>query len=133
MRYDDFIALVQEETKLPAREDAERVAEATLETFGERLPRLEQEQLAAQLPKELKEFMLKRETTERYELQEFYNRVGARADTGYYDAAERAKGVMRALQEAVTPGNLEQAFDRLPDPFRDLLKTKPKGPGFPSL
>ena len=53
--------------------------------LGERIYRTEQDKLAAQLPKELREYLSSRaqpETmrgdTDRYSLEEFYNRVSAR-------------------------------------------------------
>ncbi len=131
MDYKEFIDLVQKNSHLPDRDDAERITRATLETLGEVLPGAERDDLAAQLPKELKSFLYERDYN-LYQLQEFYRRVGARADSGYYDAAERAKAVMQALTEAVTPGQMDEVMAELPDSYKDLLKKEPQGPGFPS-
>jgi uncharacterized protein (DUF2267 family) len=140
MQYQEFITKVQEETGADTYQDAEEITRATLSTLGERLYRTEREQLASQLPEELKAFLLSRQEaepttrqhTERYPLQEFYNRVGARSDAGYYDAAERAKAVISVLQQAVSAGQMEKVMDSLPDEYHDLLD-RSQGPGFPSL
>ncbi len=132
MDYKEFIDLVQKNSNLPDRDDAEQITRATLETLGEVLQHTERDDLAAQLPKELKSFLYERDH-DLYQLQEFYRRVGARSNSGYYDAAERAKAVMQALADAVTPGALDQAMADLPAPYKDLLKKEPQGPGFPSV
>ncbi len=59
MEYDEFIDRVQERLNLDSRDDAIRITEVTLATLGERLDRLERDQTAAQLPNELKAFLLK--------------------------------------------------------------------------
>jgi uncharacterized protein (DUF2267 family) len=83
-----------------------RATEATLETLGERLylHRTEGRHLASQLPKELEEYLLKRQGSGHYLLEEFYNRVSARMDTGYPHAVNRARAVMAVLREAVASG-----------------------------
>jgi uncharacterized protein (DUF2267 family) len=142
MQFEQFIEQVKEEGKLSSRDDALRITEATLETLGERLYRTERVDLGAQLPGELKDFLFKRQEpeptnrrhTDRYLLQEFFNRVGARAGTGYYDAAQRARAVMHVLRQAVSPGALDKALDGLPDEYRELAYGNSfRGPGFPSL
>ncbi len=40
---------------------------------------------------------------------------------------------MTALSEAITPGEMDRVLDKLPDPYKDLLKKEPQGPGFPSV
>ena len=141
MQYQEFIRMVKEKSRLSIEEDAACITEATLETLGERLYRTERENLAAQLPHKLKEYIFKRQEpeptnrghTDHYSLQEFYNRVGARSGESYYDTAQRAKAVMSVLQQATSPGILDQVFSVLPGNYRDLLEEEPSGPGFPSV
>ncbi len=132
MDYGEFIDLVQKNSRLPDRADAERITQATLETLGEVLQSTDRDHLASQLPKELKPFLYEHEY-DLYQLQEFYRRVGARSDSGYYDAAERAKAVMAALSDTISQGQMEEIMNDLPDPYKDLLKKEPQGPGFPSV
>ncbi len=132
MDYSEFVDLVQKNSHLPDRADAENATRATLETLGEVLRDSGRDKLASQLPKEMKSFLYLRDY-DLYQLQEFYRRVGARSDSGYYDAAERAKAVMAALSEAITPGQMDEVLAELPDAYKDLLKKEPQGPGFPSV
>ena len=139
MGYEEFVDRMLEVSPLDSRSRIEEIIAADLETLGERLYRTERYKLGSQLPNELKELLYKREkeTTprqgEHYELQEFYNRVGARAGIKYYDAAERSKEVMHVLQQAVSPGIIEAVLDELPSDYSDLFEIEDKGPGFPSL
>jgi uncharacterized protein (DUF2267 family) len=128
MDYDEFITLVQEKAGLAERGTAERAAQVTLATLGERIYRTEREHLAAQLPKELQVHLFTyasgettRRDTDRYHLEEFYNRLTARAGIGYPHAIRQAQAVFAALQAAVTPPVLEQIFAQLPNEYKNLL------------
>jgi uncharacterized protein (DUF2267 family) len=128
MRYHEFINRVQERTDLGSRDEAARATEATLATLGERLYRTERENLAAQLPDELKEDLFKRVDSEvirrdvdRFSLEEFYIRVSARAEVGYPDAVKRAQAVIAVLQEAVSAGEIEDVLSKLPDEYGELF------------
>jgi uncharacterized protein (DUF2267 family) len=93
-----------------------------LETLGERLDRKVRNGLEAQLPNELKDFLLARkENTDQYDLQEFYNRVGARADLKVRDATERTRQVFSVLQQAVPSGEIEDILEDLPSQYRELF------------
>jgi len=141
MQYEQFIRRVQERANLDTRQRAEQVTQATLATFGERIYRTEREQLAAQLPDALKKYLFERQEpqpttpqhTERYVLEEFYNRVGARTGSGIQEAAHLAKIVVGVLAEAVSPGQMQQVMSKLPDEYGDLLRPDQEGTGFPSL
>jgi uncharacterized protein (DUF2267 family) len=129
MQYDEFIQRIQEYAGVDDSEQAVRVTEAVLGTLGERLYRTEQSQLAAQLPRGIREFLTAEQTqettrgqVERYGLEEFYNRVSARADIGYPHAVKLARGVMGVLQEAVSAGEIEQIKQELPDEYDKLFQ-----------
>src|SRR5215207_4127591 len=105
MQFENFITQVQEQTRLDTRDESIRITKAVLETLGERLDRKVRNGLEAQLPNELKDFLLARkENTDRYDLQEFYNRIGARADLKHHDATEHTKQVISVLRQAVPGG-----------------------------
>ena len=128
MQFDDFINRVQDQTKLETREEAIEITRAVLETLGERLDRKVRNGVAAQLPDELKEFLLARsENTDRYGLTEFYNRVGARADLKHEVAATRQ--VVSALRQAIPAGEIQDILEDLPGEYEALFQKKLPRPG----
>jgi uncharacterized protein (DUF2267 family) len=127
MRYDEFVTRVRERAGL-GRDEAVRSTEATLATLGERLYRTERENLAAQLPNELKEDLFKQVDSEvtwrdvdRFSLEEFYIRVSARAEVGYPDAVKQAQAVVAVLREAVSAGEIEDVLAELPEEYGELF------------
>lgn len=141
MDYDDFVTRVQEAAGLGARDEAVRAIGATLGTLGELLSRTERDNLAAELHKPLKEYLytwidrpnkgLNR--PHRFRLEEFYNRVSARSEAGYPAAVKHSLAVMSVLRQAVSRGELADAFRELPDEYEELLSGKPRGPLSPSI
>lgn len=122
MQFSDFIDQVRERTGLDTSEDAERLARAVLETLGERLDRKVRNGVEAQLPNELKDVLLARaQNTDQYTLEEFYNRVGARADLNYRDATKRTQQVLAVLQEAIAEGEKMQILESLPAEYGQLF------------
>ncbi|HEU4745865.1 MAG TPA: DUF2267 domain-containing protein [Anaerolineales bacterium] len=122
MQFDDFITRVQEQARLDTREESIRITRAVLETLGERLDRKVRNGLEAQLPNELKDFLLARvEHSDQYDLQEFYNRVGARADLTAREATERTKQVVAVLREAVPGGEIEDILEDLSPEYGELF------------
>lgn len=128
MQYKEFIDQVQQRGPFDSRAAAEQATEESLATFGERLYRTQRSGLAAQLPNELQAALEARATNETtrqrtaiFDLEEFYHRVSARTEAGFPLAQEQAKAVFRTLKEAVTPGELNQALETIPDDFRQLF------------
>jgi uncharacterized protein (DUF2267 family) len=124
MQFDEFIDRVQERTGLNSREDVEAVVRAVLETLGERLDRKVRNGVESQLPNELKEFLLTRaQNTDQYNIEEFFNRVGARADLTYQDATERTRQVLSVLRESISDGEIQDIRESLPGEYDILLGT----------
>jgi uncharacterized protein (DUF2267 family) len=122
MQFDEFIDRVQERAGLHSREDAEAITRAVLETLGERLDRKVRNGVLAQLPGELKELVLMRaQESDEYNVEEFFNRVGARADLTYQDATERTRQVLSVLREAISDGEIQDIRESLPDEYDALL------------
>ena len=122
MQFDEFITQVQEQARLDTPEEAITLTRAVLETVGERLDRKVRNGLEAQLPNELKEFLLARhERSDQYDLEEFYNRIGARADLKYTKATERTRQVLVVLRQAVAGGELEDLREGLPPEYQELF------------
>lgn len=128
MQYAEFLDRVQELTDLNSTEQAEQITHVTFATLGERLYRTEIDQLKAQLPKELKDVFYAIQTPEAtrqdidpFNLEEFYNRVSARAEIGFPEAQAQAQAVMTVLREAVTPAVIEEATKMLPEEYDKLF------------
>ena len=129
MRYDEFIQRVQARAGLDTEDEAASVTNAVLGTLGECLYRTERDKLAAELPKELKETLFlerdrenRRQDTERYRLEEFFNRVRARAEVGGRQTETCTRAVMAVLREAVSTGTMDEVQASLPGEYDALLK-----------
>jgi uncharacterized protein (DUF2267 family) len=127
MQYQEFMQQVQSATGLDAAA-AESAARATLSTLGECLYRTEQDDLGAQLSRDLRELMSARERPEanrqrvqRLGLEDFYNRVAARAEVGHQQSVEQARAVMTVLHAALGDGAWEKLRAQFPPEYDDLL------------
>jgi uncharacterized protein (DUF2267 family) len=132
MHHREFIDRVRERTGLENAKEAEIAVRATLETLGERLHKTVRVKLAAQLPHELKERLGGRPDHDFFSLEEFYNRVSARAGIRYPHAVEQALAVIAVLKEAVSPGELADVTGDLTEDYLELFGEKEKGPVSPS-
>jgi uncharacterized protein (DUF2267 family) len=129
MQYDEFINRVQERAELDSRDAAVEIIKATLGTLGERLYRTEREDLAAQLPDEMKPYFSRetsartsRDRVEPYGLEDFYVRVSARTeDLTVAQAIPKARAVMQVLRSAVSAGSWQSLEDLLPAEYDELL------------
>ena len=128
MQKDEFLDRVREYGEMDNTEQALRMTEVFLSTLGEWLYRTECRKFASQLPKELKGFLYAEEPPEpsraavvRAPLDEFYNRIKARAETAFGDAVQGARGVGRTLTESISSDQIEHALSELPDGFRELF------------
>lgn len=126
MKYDQFIKHVQEEAQLNSREDAERATRATLETIKERIVGNEASQLAAQLPKELGQYLHGREGEDGqyFKMDEFCQRVSAKEGVEQSVAVAHAKVVFAVLQQAVTPGEFADVRSNFSEDYEKLFAVK---------
>ena len=69
--------------------------------------------------------LLQRHKTDRYDLEEFYNQVASRSDTGYPQAAIRARAVTAVLQEAVSAEKIDDILSQLPKEYEELFNEVP--------
>ena len=127
MKYDAFIGEVENRARLPSRGDAVRAVQATLETLAERIRAGEASDLAAQLPPEIGTYLRGAETTERFDVDEFFLRVAAKETADLPDAVHHARAVMDVLQEAVTTGEMEDVKAQLPDNYKPLFEAGSEG------
>lgn len=141
MQYVEFIEQVKSEAALASQKEAEKATQATLETLGERISKTEREDLASELPPKLRGMLFqkehhgrfRKEQIDRFSLEEFYKRVSARMDVGYHDAASRTRAVIKALQMAVSSGELKNILYALPEEYDELFGELPKSPLSPSV
>ena len=122
MQYDEFISKVVERSDLD-RDAAEALTAATLRTLAERITGGEAEDLAAQLPEELKLPLTAgvKEAAEPFDVAEFIRRVAERARTDGDTALASQGAIFSTLREAVTPGELDDIISQLPQEFRGLV------------
>ncbi|MFC6724238.1 DUF2267 domain-containing protein [Halobium palmae] len=117
MDYDDFIGNVQQYADYADGGEAESATRSTLTTLGERVTELEAEDLAAQLPPEIGRHLTEGESQERFDCEDFLDRVADRGerDEVASDPENAAKAVAGTLQEAVGgEGELADVVNQLP-------------------
>jgi uncharacterized protein (DUF2267 family) len=128
LNYDEFVGQVQYHARLASGGDAVRAIRATLETLADRLSGGEADQLAAQLPREIGEY-LRREALgdlyqgERFDLNQFYQRVAERERIPFLDAVFHARAVMQVLEQAVSPGEMDDVRAQLPKKYAPLFES----------
>jgi uncharacterized protein (DUF2267 family) len=121
MHYDEFVKKVQILAEVESFGDTERLVEVVLATFGERLSGTEIAELGAQLPIQIKKYLIEKRDVDLFPLYEFYNRVCERLDTGLLKAKQIINAVMVTLKDAITPGVLRQLLSTLPADYKELF------------
>ena len=127
MQYDEFVGKVQNKARLASRGETVRAIQATLKTLAERIAGVETDDLAAQLPPELATFLQDIEKTERFSVDDFFQRVATKESVDVPDAAHHARAVMTVLEEAVTTGELEDIRAQLPANYEPLFEAGSEG------
>ncbi|SFL13997.1 DUF2267 domain-containing protein [Geodermatophilus ruber] len=121
MDYQTFTRTAAQRAGVP-EEMAERIEHATLEVLADRISGGEAEDLAAQLPAELKEWLRPpREEAEAFDVDEFVRRVAARGHVDPAEARTGAAAVLLTVREAVTPGEFDDVLSQLPQEYRELV------------
>lgn len=127
MQYDNFVGEVQHRARLGSEGEAVRAIRATLATLAERLPKDEAEHLAAQLPREIGHYLEDANGSERFSLNNFFERVATRESADLPDAVHHARAVISVLNEAVSDGEIEHVLDNLPEEFNPLFESGSEG------
>jgi uncharacterized protein (DUF2267 family) len=123
MQYAAFIDRVQERAGCESQEEAVRATHATLETLGERLSTRETRQLAAELPTELRAYLLQRSAHQQlFTLEEFFHRVSAREGVRWHQAVAHARAVIAVVGEAVSAGEFEDVRTELAPDYDALFE-----------
>ena len=120
MKADQFIKEVMSRGSFSSRQEAIDATHATLAVLGERLFGGERKDLAAQLPSELRNYLLEANTSENFDLEEFIERIGEEEGVGVDAASEHARVVFSVLCDSVTPGEIMDVRSQLSKDF-DIL------------
>lgn len=123
MKFDKFLGQVQHLARLSDIQQALRATRATLQTLAERIDCNEARDMAAQLPPEIGKSLHcpQQHKPDRFGLDEFFRRVSEREGVDLADATFHARAVMEVLIEAVSPGEMGQVMQQLPDEFQPLF------------
>lgn len=128
LNYDEFLSRVQRRAGLD-REVAELVAQATLTTLAVRITRGEAEDLAVQLPVELRPWLqLTGSEAERFSTREFIRRVAQGVPVlDRQEAEDAVAAVLVTLREAVSEKEVSDLFSQLPDDMLRLFSLRATG------
>lgn len=127
MEYEEFIATVAHEAEVD-REQAERAARATLDTLGERISSGQAQDLARQLPPELRPLLERTDRAQPFGVDEFLARVAEREGTSPDRARDHARAVFATLGAAVSQKEIEDVAAELPKDFTSLIREAEAGP-----
>lgn len=118
MDFDEFTGQVQNRLELPGTGETLRAIRATLTTLGERIQAGEAKDLAGALPMEINRYLLEAESGQRFDWDEFLDRVWEREQMSdpddRADAAYHARVIVDVMSDAVPPGEMQQVRDGLP-------------------
>ncbi len=133
MQYQDFIEGVQRTGNFPSIEETELAIEASLSTLAERLHTSVNDKFRSQLPNQLKKYLAVSSDSIQFSLEEYYNRVGARAKVRYSQAVRLSRTVMCMVNRAITNGLKDEILDDLPAEFVELFGQEPTTPLSPTV
>ncbi|MEA5505267.1 DUF2267 domain-containing protein [Halotia wernerae UHCC 0503] len=127
MEYDEFITHVQSLAQSNSREEAERATRATLETIKERIAGDEAQELAANLPQRLSDYLRGKEgkSFESFNLQEFITRASQKENIEPTTAAIHVRAVFAVLQNAIKPETFAAFHAHLTHDYEELFATTP--------
>ena len=122
MDFHEFVGQIQNRLELPGEGEAVRAIRATLTPLGERLQAGEADDLAASLPMEIDRFLIEADSGQRFDYDEFVDRVAGHEGIDRADAAYHAKVVVAQVAEVTQASEVQQVRDQLPDEFEDLFE-----------
>ena len=121
MTFDEFLGQVQNRARLASTGEALKAARATLTVLSQRLFGGEADELAAQLPEEIREYLEQVETPGDFGPDEFVSRVIEIEGVDLPEAIFHIRAVMSVLCDAVSPGEIEDMVVQLPDEYATLF------------
>lgn len=121
MDYTEFLEDVRTRARLGTKDEALAAARATLEVLALRLFRKDGEILAHQLPPEVGLYMLNGKEQERFDLIEFFKRVGREESVDLPEAVRHVRGVVSVLLDTLSPDLIEDIRMQLPGEYGALF------------
>lgn len=126
MKYNEFINTVVDNGGAADRESAQAVTSIVLADLGQRLQGDEAEDLAAQLPEELKATVTEHKDAEPVvdDVDDFLRRVAQHLGHGVDpdQAREKARAVFVTLRQSISPGEIDDVRAQLPAGFEPLFE-----------
>jgi uncharacterized protein (DUF2267 family) len=117
----EFIESVQKRATV-SEDEAERLTRATMTVLADRITGGEAEDLAAQLPRGVRDYLVsRREEAEKFDLEEFIRRVSERAGVDVETATRGVRAVLSTVRRAVTSGEFEDVLAQLPKEFAEFI------------
>lgn len=123
MDENQFVSQVRSTTAATTDLEAKAAIDATLRTLGERLTGGEPQDLAAQLPAAVAVSLPEQGAGERFDVEEFYQRVAEKEQCTAQEARGHARAVLAAVRSSVTGGEVDQVAEQLPRDYADLLQS----------
>jgi uncharacterized protein (DUF2267 family) len=127
MEYDQFVMAVQNRAGIGADAAADAIA-ATLTILSERLTAAQTQDVAAELPAELKDLLAVAAAGQPFDFDDFLNRIADQLDADREHADRVAAAVVTTLAEAAGPGDVEDALGELPPEFGGLVRREDQLP-----
>ena len=122
MNYSEFVGQVQHRLELPGEGQAVRVTRAVLSTLGQRITAGEADDLASSLPMEIEYYPRHVDHGERFDYDEFLDRVADIAGVDRSDAFYYSQVVVALVAEVVSGGEIDQVRGQLPEEFDRLFE-----------
>jgi uncharacterized protein (DUF2267 family) len=121
MDYDQFVMAVQRRARLDADPAVDAIA-ATLTTLSERLTEAQAQDVAAELPTELKDIVATSARGLPFDFDDFLGRVADALGEDRAAARRAASAVVTTLADAAAPGDVEDVLADLPPEFGELVR-----------
>ncbi|QDG52401.1 DUF2267 domain-containing protein [Persicimonas caeni] len=122
MDYETFIDHLEQHTDLWSREKVEQVAATTLEVLGETLSTPERTWVSKRLPARLGDALTRTWGGQRFDMDEFKDRISHREGLVEDFAGEQAQVVCQVLADDLDKEVVEYLIAHLPAPFPALFQ-----------
>lgn len=122
MDYDAFIDHLEQHTDLWSRQKVEQVAQTTLEVLGETLSTPERTWVSKRLPEVLGDALTRTWGGQRFDMDEFNDRISHREGLVEDFAGEQARVVCQVLADDLDPAVVDYLISHLPAPFPALFQ-----------
>ena len=121
MKFTGFVGQVQHRLELPGEGEAVRATRAVLQTLGERLQAGQATDLAGPLPMEIDYYLESAHHGQRFDYDEFVERVADRANLDRSDANHYGQIVVGLVSELVSRAEVEEVRAGLTTDYDDLF------------